>query len=87
MSDPTLILRTRDRAELDRLAIRPDAELLGELRPEEAPATQINFETIAMARLFVSELALADVRVLAASHEDAAAILAQVQHEPGATIH
>ncbi len=87
MSDPTLILRTRERAALDRLAIRPDAELLGELRPEESPAMQINFVSVESAREFVRELALADVRLLAAPHEDADALLAQVQHEPGGTIH
>ena len=87
MSEPAVIFRTQARAELDRLAINPGCELLGELRPPEAPATLINFETVAMARLFVSELALADVRVLAAPDEDADAILAQVQSEAGQTIH
>lgn len=88
MSDePAVIFRTRSRCEAEGLGILPSAELLGELRPPEVVATQINFETVASAALFVAELDLAQVQVLAAPHEDAAALLAAIRGDVAATVH
>lgn len=87
MSEATVIFRTRARAELDRLAIDPGVALLGELRPEEEPAMAVGFLSLAAAGLFVRELAIGDVRLLAAPFEDADALLAVIRGDPAAAVH
>ena len=84
MSEGTLTFRTSERAAMDRLAIDASCVLLGEFRPDDAPTMQVGFVSLASAAEFVRELALDDVRVLAAPHEDANVLLAAIL---GATLH
>lgn len=79
--------RTAARCHADRLAMDFDAVLLGEVRPEDSPAVQIGFLSIASAAEFVRELRLEDVRVLAAPHEDAAGLLADIIAGVTANVH
>lgn len=79
--------RTVARARMDRLAIDASSILLGEVRPEDSPAVQIGFLTVASAAEFVRELQVEDVRVLAAPHEDGAVLLAEIIAGVTATVH
>lgn len=83
----SLTLVTRAHLAEAGMGVDSGVELLGAVRPDDAPAFELGFPSLELAAVFVREMAPHRLEVFAGKHEDADAILAQVQHEPGATIH
>lgn len=78
---------TRARAVAEGMIFRDGAELVGAVHPDDGAAFDLGFPTAEHAATFVREMAPHGLRVLAAPHEDAADLLAQVTREPVSKLH